>query len=105
MVICLERCADLHMAQLMPLQLTVSCFSKIQIGFTFLVPAHPGSPGQRAIKRVCVCVCVPSVLRRSPGKRAVKRVCVCITTTKHGSSCRLVVAACISRLNSVDTQI
>jgi len=34
--------------------LTVSCFSKIQIGFTFLVPAHPGSPRQRAIKRVCV---------------------------------------------------
>jgi len=31
-------------------------FSKIQIGFTFLVPAHPGSPGQRAVKRVCVCV-------------------------------------------------
>ena len=46
------------MAQLMPLPLTVSCSSKIQIGFTFLVPAHPGSPGQRAIKRVCVCVCV-----------------------------------------------
>jgi len=40
----------------MPLPLTVSCFSKIQIGFTFLVPAHPGSPGKRAIKRVCVCV-------------------------------------------------
>ena len=56
MVICLERDADLHMAQLMPLPLTVSCFSKIQIGFTFLVPAHPGSPGHRAIKRVCVCV-------------------------------------------------
>ena len=56
MDICLERCADLHMAQLMPLPLTVSCFSKIQIGFIFLVPAHPGSPGQRAIKRVCVCV-------------------------------------------------
>jgi len=53
-VIYLERDADLHMAQLMPQQLTVSCFSKIQIGFTFLVPAHPGSPGQRAIKRVCV---------------------------------------------------
>ena len=32
MVICLERGADLHMAQLMPLPLTVSCFSKIQIG-------------------------------------------------------------------------
>jgi len=40
------------------LPLTVSCFSKIQIGFTFLVPAYPGSPGQRAVKRVCVCVCV-----------------------------------------------
>jgi len=38
--------------------LTVTCFSKIQTGFTFLVPAHPGSPGQRAIKQVCVCVCV-----------------------------------------------
>ena len=56
MVICLERGADLHMALLMPLPLTVSCFSKIQIGFTFLVPAHPGSPGKRAIKCVCVCV-------------------------------------------------
>jgi len=54
MVICLERDADLHMAQLTPLPLTVSCFSKIQIGFTFLVPAHPGSPGKRAIKWVCV---------------------------------------------------
>ena len=43
------------MAQLMPLPLTVSCFSKIQIGFTFLVPADLGSPGKRAVKRVCVC--------------------------------------------------
>jgi len=58
MVICLERGADLHMAQLVPLALTVTCFSKIQIGFTFLVPAHPGSPGQRAVKRVCLCLCV-----------------------------------------------
>ena len=57
MVICLERGAHLHMAHLMPLPLTVSCFSKIQIGFTFLVPAHPGSPRQRAVKQVCVCVC------------------------------------------------
>ena len=57
-VICLELGADLHMSQLMPLPLTVSCFSKIQIGFTFLVPAHLGSPGQRAVKRVCVCICV-----------------------------------------------
>jgi len=64
MVICLERDADLHMAQLMRMPLTVYCFSKIQIGFTFLVLAHPGSPGQRAVKRVCVCV------------RARARVCV-----------------------------
>ena len=58
MVICLERDADLHMAQLMPLPLTVSCFSKIQIDFTFLVPAHLGSPGKTAVKRVYVCMYV-----------------------------------------------
>ena len=52
MVICLERGADLHTAKLMPLLLTVSCSSKIQIGFTFLVLAHPGSPGQRAVKQM-----------------------------------------------------
>ena len=50
MVICLERGADLHMAQLMPLPLTVSCSSKIQIGFTFLVLAYPGCPGKEAVK-------------------------------------------------------
>ena len=53
-IICLERCVDLHMAQLMPLPLTVSCSNKIQIGFAFLVPAHLVSPGQMAIKRVGV---------------------------------------------------
>jgi len=51
MVVYLEQGADLHMAQLMPLPLTVSCFSKIQTCFTFLAPAHPGSTGQRAVKR------------------------------------------------------
>ena len=56
MVIRLERGAVLHTAQLMPLSLTVSCFSKIQIGFTFLIPADPGSTGQRTVQRVCVCV-------------------------------------------------
>ena len=56
MVICLGRGADLHMAQLMPLPLTVSYFSKIQIGFTYMVPAQPGCTGQMAVKRVCVCV-------------------------------------------------
>ena len=43
-VIRLEQGADLHMAQLMPLPITVSCFSKIQTGFAFLVPAYLGSP-------------------------------------------------------------
>ena len=56
MVICLEQGADLHMSQLMPLLLTVSCFGKIQIGFTFLVLAHLGNPGKRAVTSVCVCV-------------------------------------------------
>ena len=65
MVICLERGADLHMAQLMLLPLTVSCSSKIQIGFTFLVPAHPGSSGKRAVKRVCV---ITRVSRYQKGK-------------------------------------
>jgi len=81
----------------MPLPLTVSCFSKIQIGFTFLVPAHPGSPGQRAAKRVCVTVTIllhknvtlfpiseftistfeyVSLRPQVPGQRAVKRMCV-----------------------------
>jgi len=53
MVVCLERRADWYMAQLMPMPLTVSCFSKIRIGFIILVPAHLG---QSAVKRVCVCV-------------------------------------------------
>jgi len=64
-VICLERGADLHIAQMMPLPLIVSCFSEIQIGFTFLVPAHPDSPGKGPLNEcvcvfVCVCVCVCS---------------------------------------------
>ena len=50
MVICLERGADVP--------LTVSCFSKIQIGFTFLVPSHPGIPGKRATKWVRLVVVV-----------------------------------------------
>jgi len=57
-VICLERGADWHTAQLMPLPLTFFCFSKIQIGFTFLVPAHQGSPEQRAVKWVCLFACL-----------------------------------------------
>jgi len=64
MVICLERGADLHMAQLMPLPLTVSCFSIIPIGFTCLVPAHPGSLGKGPLNVcVCVCACVRACVR------------------------------------------
>ena len=68
MVVCLEQGADLHMAQLMPLPLAVSCFTKIQIGFTFLVPAHLGSPGKKAVKRVYVCVywLTQAVLEKRP---------------------------------------
>jgi len=56
-VICLERGANLHMAQLMPVPLTVSCFSQIQIGCTFLVPADPVSPGQGPLNGfVCCCM-------------------------------------------------
>ena len=68
MVIGLEPGADLHMAQLMPLPLTVSCFSKIQIGFTFLVPAHLLVPEKRPLS-VCVCVCVMVTLELGPGSR------------------------------------
>ena len=56
MVICLERGANLRMAQLMPLPLTVSCFSEIQIGFTFLVPATRVVPDKGPLRGVCVCV-------------------------------------------------
>ena len=55
-VICLQRGVDLHMAQLMPLPLNVSCFSKIQIGFTFLAPAHTGSQEKGRLTGVCMCV-------------------------------------------------
>jgi len=56
-VICLEQGADLHMAQLIPLPLTLSCFSKLQIGFTFLVLAYLGSPRKGPLNG-CVCVVI-----------------------------------------------
>ena len=72
--ICLARGADLHMAHLMPLPLTVSCFSKIQIGFTFLVPAHLDNPGKRAVStraRACVlCFADVFVVCRRPGDQS-----------------------------------
>ena len=77
MVFCLERVADLHMAQLIPLPFTVSCFSKIQTGFTFLVQDHPGSPGQRAVRRVCVC------MQQDRGIRAVSYTHLTLPTTPY----------------------
>ena len=74
-VICLERGADLHTAQLMPLPLAVSCFSKIQIGFTFLVPAHLGSPGKRAVKLLCVSMLAG--FRRHLVGKTLENVCHC----------------------------
>ena len=77
MVIFLERGPDLHIAQPIPVPLTVSCSSKIQIGFTFVVLAHLGSPGQRAVKRLCVCVtCIPYMQPVA----AHFVVCVCLCT-------------------------
>jgi len=58
-VICLECGAnDLHMVQLMSLPPIISCFSKIQNGLPFLVPAYPGCHGKKAVKRMFVFVCV-----------------------------------------------
>ena len=65
MVICLEQGADLHTAQLMPLPLTVSCSSKIQIGSTFLVQAYPGSPCKEPLNG-CVCLCVLPGAQQQP---------------------------------------
>ena len=77
-VICLERGAELHMAQLMSLPLTVSCFSKIQIGFAFLVPAHLGSPGKGPLNGCvwwtdCECCC--------RGRQAIDESCQ--ATSRH----------------------
>jgi len=73
MVICLKPGADLHVAQLMPLPLTVSCFSKVQTGFTFLVPAHLGGPGKGPLNG---CVCNHSFI--AAGEFHDMACCVCI---------------------------
>ena len=87
------RCR-LAYGQLIPLLLTVSCSSKIQIGFTFLVPAHPGSPGQRAVKRVCVCVCLSVCL-------SVCSVGVsCCRTRLTAPLCSVVLTLCCLNVNS-----
>ena len=117
-VVCLEQGADLHMAQLMPLPLTVSCFSKIQIGYTFLVLAHLGSPRKRAVKRVCVLgnrsasICVPAVQAKrktelrgdAPDKPLGKRsrqsvgVQVCLQVPPRRPGCRKLLPGGMGRL-------
>ena len=69
MVICLERGADVHMAQLMPLPLTISCFSKIQTGFTFLVPAHTVVLEKGPLKEMRACVYLQSHINNALKKK------------------------------------
>jgi len=88
MVICLERDADLHMAQLMPVPLIVSCFSKIQIGFTFPVPAHLGSPGKGPLNG-CACVFSASYCLHSPSTASA----VCYRRSAHTDMDMLMSAA------------
>jgi len=73
--VCLEQGADLHMAQLMPCHSLSLASVKSRLVFTFLVPTHLGSPGKRAVKRVCVCVCACM--------RACVRVCKCYVISKY----------------------
>jgi len=63
-----------HPADAAPL--TVSCFSEIQIGFTFLIPAHPDGPEQRAIKWMCVCVYLSHRWLRRPGAQFTKHLTI-----------------------------
>jgi len=93
----------LHMTQLMPLPLTVSCFSKIQIGLSFLVPAHPGSPGKRAVKWVCVCVFVIIFGTLSFRMRAVSAVYVVQRARDAGLT--IVTLACRSEYDDYEDAV
>jgi len=64
----LEQGADLHTAQLMPLPLTVSCFSRIQIGSPFSYRLTRVVPEKGPLNG-CVCVCVCALCRRQPHKQ------------------------------------
>jgi len=104
MVICLERGADLHVAQLMPLPLTHSQFGEFLQGLPMcfasvksrLVPAYPGSPGQRAVKRLCVCVNLSKLSEQQLFSvsshnlcRSGLRVTVCLENLKYQGICQL----------------
>ena len=70
------------MAQLMPLALTVSFFSKIQIGFTFLVPAHLGSPGQNPEGRKMVLI-----TSAEEGGYVFSSVCLSVYPSDYSQTC------------------
>ena len=102
MVICLARGADMHMAQLMPLSLSVSCFSKIQIGFTFLVLAHLGSPEKGPLNGcVCVCVCgskeTENLHKLSNMFRHFIVVCHARPSYRHRHVCYSIIRDCLNR--------
>ena len=97
-VICLQQGADLHMAQLMPLPHTVSCFSKIQIGFTFLVPTHPGSPRKHTHTHTRLTTLCPG-LPRWAGTRKVKPIWILLTqetVSGSGISWAIIMQVCTS---------
>jgi len=92
----------------MPLPLTISCFSKIQIGFAFLVPAHLGSPGKSVVKRVCVCVCVRACVRACVFYEAgycVLLVCILLAALKGTVHCCLYVGFQSSVLKLHDVSV
>jgi len=89
MIMCLERGADVHMAQLMPLPLTVSCFSKIQIGFTFLVPAHTGSPG-RDLSDTVTKITVSVILSIICMCFTFRKCCLCLIVNNVGPAMKII---------------
>ena len=93
MVICLEQGADLHIAQLMPLPLTVSCFNKIQNGFTFLALLTPGSPGKGPLNG-CVCVMILSMIISINNDRSncIKLLITVVIVYVHRNMIRVILA-------------
>ena len=92
----------MHVVQLMALPLTVSCFSKIQIGFTFLVPAHLVVPDKGPLNGcVCVCVCVFVFIERCEFGPAFFRSCdFVVVSTVLTVWCDIGVSAAIGVQNS-----
>jgi len=75
-------------------------FSKIQIAFTFLVLAYPGSPGKRADKRVCVCVCVFARFSFSSDKPKIVREKHLQNYLSSSSSITASSAHCVTKVKS-----